>query len=135
MSGYFTAGEARAALALCILAIVGLWSGRFLERRAVERTSGPAAVSADSLARSLIAGELARRKAPVAVNRAGVEELTRLDGIGPALAGRIVEERKRGGPFEGPQDLVSRVNGIGPLTVERLADRLVFSENAGGDPR
>jgi competence protein ComEA len=56
--------------------------------------------------------------APVDVNRAGVDDLQRLPGIGPALAERIVEER-RTRPFSSVDDL-ERVRGIGPAMVSRL---------------
>lgn len=52
------------------------------------------------------------------VNRADVETLQRLPGVGPALARRIVEERSNR-PFASVDDL-RRVRGIGPATVERL---------------
>ena len=52
------------------------------------------------------------------VNRAGVTDLQRLPGVGPVLAGRIIEAR-RTRPFASLDDLV-RVSGIGPRAVERL---------------
>lgn len=55
---------------------------------------------------------------PVDLNRADVAELQRLPGIGPALAGRIVEARADR-PFASLEDL-ERVAGIGPATVARL---------------
>lgn len=55
----------------------------------------------------------------VDLNRAGREELESLPGIGPALAGRILESRSRDGPFRTVEDLL-RVPGIGPATLERL---------------
>lgn len=57
---------------------------------------------------------------PMDVNRATEAELEVLPRIGPTLAGRIVEERERGGPFASTGDL-QRVRGIGPRTVEQLA--------------
>ena len=54
----------------------------------------------------------------VDVNRASAEELTALPGIGPALAERIVVERRKQ-MFRSMEDL-GRVRGIGPATVERL---------------
>lgn len=57
--------------------------------------------------------------APVDVNVADVAELTRLPGIGPALAARIVAYREEHGPYRSIDDL-ARVRGIGPATVERL---------------
>ena len=55
----------------------------------------------------------------VDVNTAGVAELERLPDIGPALAGRIVEERETRGPFRSAEEL-SRVKGIGPKTYEPI---------------
>jgi len=48
----------------------------------------------------------------VNVNTANVSELMELPGIGETLAGRIVEYRKRNGPFEKVEDLMM-VEGIG----------------------
>ncbi len=55
----------------------------------------------------------------VDVNRADVERLQDLPGVGPALAQRIVELRTRSGPFTSV-DQLSSVRGIGAATVERL---------------
>jgi competence protein ComEA len=60
---------------------------------------------------------------PVDVNRAGVEELTALPGIGPVLAARIVAYRDSAGPFRTLSDLTA-VSGIGPATVARVAERV-----------
>jgi hypothetical protein len=82
------------------------------------------------------AGETGResRRAPRGVpvgridpNRANALELERLPGIGPALAGRIVADRDRRGPFPSPEALL-RVPGIGPIRVY-----LSFPAAAGGD--
>ncbi len=56
--------------------------------------------------------------AGVNVNSADSSTLVRLSGIGPALAHRILEERRRR-PFVTVDELV-RVPGIGPATVEKL---------------
>lgn len=66
----------------------------------------------------------------VDVNRADVETLQSLPGIGPALAERIVESRREGA-FESVEDLV-RVPGIGPATVERLRGVAVAAPAPGG---
>lgn len=52
------------------------------------------------------------------VNTATVQELVALPGIGPVIAGRIVEERRQK-PFRSLGDL-ERVKGIGKKTVDRL---------------
>ena len=56
--------------------------------------------------------------ATIDVNRASAAELQALPGIGPALAERIVNERRER-MFASMDDLV-RVKGIGPAIVERL---------------
>src|SRR5262249_29214238 len=50
------------------------------------------------------------------VNRAGLEELQRLPGIGPALARRIVDKREQLGGFERIEQL-RQVSGIGAKTL------------------
>jgi len=52
---------------------------------------------------------------PVHLNRAGPEELTRLPGVGAALASRIVAAR----PFASVDEL-RRVRGMGGTRLERL---------------
>lgn len=64
-----------------------------------------------------------RSTGPVDPNRATVEELTSLSGIGPALAQRIIEAR----PFSCPDDLL-RVRGIGPATLDRFRSRIHLDE-------
>ena len=63
---------------------------------------------------------------PIEVNRASAAELELVDGIGPALAREIVEERERRGPFSSLAD-VERVRGIGPTTMARLGSQLSVS--------
>ncbi|MCL2085167.1 MAG: helix-hairpin-helix domain-containing protein [Oscillospiraceae bacterium] len=60
----------------------------------------------------------------VNINTAGIEELQRLPGIGPALAQRIIDERDKRGPYETVDEL-TRVSGIGEKTVEKLRDGAV----------
>jgi competence protein ComEA len=65
------------------------------------------------------------RAAAVDVNRAGPDELQALPGIGPALAERILTERRKR-MFTSVDDLL-RVPGIGPATLERLRGRVQVS--------
>jgi competence protein ComEA len=55
------------------------------------------------------------------INAASVEELRRLPGVGPALASRIVEHRRRHGPFKRPQDVII-VRGMSAKLYRRIAD-------------
>lgn len=133
MSRYLDSWEARAALALTLLAVAGFWLNGFIQRRALSRESLPPALAADSLARRMLARDLFLRTGPVAVNTATEKELLRLEGIGPELAARIIRERTHSGPFRDGADLAARVRGIGPAAVERLSSRLVFSGVPGMD--
>ncbi len=56
-------------------------------------------------------------------NTAGEEDLDRLPGVGPTVAGRIVEVRRDQGPFAEPKDLLS-VPGVGPATLARITPYL-----------
>lgn len=54
------------------------------------------------------------------INAADAAALCALPGIGSKKAAAILEERRRGGRFRSVADL-TRVRGIGPATVARLA--------------
>ena len=57
----------------------------------------------------------------VNLNTADAAEIETLPGLGPELAGRIVEWREQNGPFSSVDDLLN-VTGIGAKTVSGLAD-------------
>ncbi len=57
--------------------------------------------------------------APVDLNRAGLDELAGLPGVGRALAARIVAAREAAGRFTSADDL-RRVRGLGRAKIERL---------------
>lgn len=63
----------------------------------------------------------------VQVNTAGAEELAGLPGIGPTLAGRIVQDRRRRGPFLTLKDLL-RVKGMTPKLLDRLRGKVRFDQ-------
>jgi len=70
------------------------------------------------------------------VNAADWPELAQLPGIGPTLAGRIVESRETEGPFLDHEDL-QRVRGIGPKTLQKIRPFLLpmpgGADLAGGE--
>jgi competence protein ComEA len=61
-----------------------------------------------------------QREDRININTASTEELQRLPGIGPALASRIVEHRRRHGMFKRPQDIVI-VRGMSARLYRRIA--------------
>lgn len=67
------------------------------------------------------------RTGTVNINTATATELQRLSGVGPAIAGRIIEYRTTRGPFARIDDL-TRVSGIGPKTLANLRAHIMVSE-------
>jgi competence ComEA-like helix-hairpin-helix protein len=68
--------------------------------------------NAEAISLSRISGKksLALR-IPIGINSAGIEDLEALPGIGPKLAGRIVEYRNLNGPFKAIDEL-RNIDGI-----------------------
>ena len=59
----------------------------------------------------------------VDLNRATAADLDALPGVGPVLAGRIIAQRERQGPFREVEELLA-VRGIGPRLFARLRPRI-----------
>ena len=66
----------------------------------------------------------------ICLNTADPDELTRLPGIGPALAQAIVDEREAHGFFHYPEDLMS-VRGIGRSKLDQIRGELNFNTYEG----
>ncbi|MFO8029892.1 MAG: helix-hairpin-helix domain-containing protein [Cyclonatronaceae bacterium] len=64
----------------------------------------------------------------VNIQTAGLDELVRLSGIGPVTAGKIMDYRKKNGPFEEPEDLLN-VSGIGPVTLSKIRMFITLSRD------
>ena len=62
---------------------------------------------------------------PVNINRATIEELQTVRGVGPALAERIVNYRESNGKFESLAEL-TEIRGIGDLKFEKIKDRITL---------
>ena len=61
--------------------------------------------------------------APVNLNTATAAQLETLPGIGPGLAQRIIEHRRKHGPFKRPQDLII-VRGFSAKRYRQIAHLL-----------
>ena len=61
------------------------------------------------------------------LNKATIEELSALKGIGQKYAERIVNYREQNGPFEKIDDILL-VKGIGEKTFTKIKDQLIIVE-------
>lgn len=93
--------------AVCVMAAAGLLAAGFAVWPTVDPTPSRAAACR------------------LDVNAAGRSEWALLRGVGPTLAGQIVDDRTARGPFVAPPDLLA-VKGVGPKTFARLAPHLRF---------
>ncbi len=57
------------------------------------------------------------------INTASVKELTKLKGIGPVLAERIIKYRQEHGPFQKVEDII-KVKGIGKKTFKAIKNKI-----------
>lgn len=89
-----------------------LWAGLVFTAPGVvaAKTSAPQPAAAQAQAK--MPGK------PININTASAEQLQELNGIGPSLSKKIVDYRKKNGPFKTPQDLM-KVPGIGEKTLEK----------------
>ena len=61
------------------------------------------------------------------INTADKNELTKITGIGPSKAEKIIEFREKNGRFEKKKDLL-QVKGIGEKTLEKMSDQITLGE-------
>lgn len=65
------------------------------------------------------------------INKATVQELEQLKGVGPKIAQKIVDYREKSGPFKKPED-ITLVQGIGPKILEENKELISVGEDAVG---
>lgn len=61
----------------------------------------------------------------VNINKASVDALQAVNGIGPSKAKAIVQHREKFGSFKRGEDLLV-IDGIGPATLKRIQPQLSF---------
>ncbi|MEW5976814.1 MAG: helix-hairpin-helix domain-containing protein [Acidobacteriota bacterium] len=86
--------------------------------------SGTAFSSADKPTSGTQAAASKPVKQRLNINRASVEELQTLPGIGPVLAGRIVEYRQKNPPFRKVEELLI-IKGISKRKLEAIRSQIV----------
>ena len=59
--------------------------------------------------------------AAVDVNKATQADLESIKGIGPVISTKILDERKKGGPFKDWEDVIVRVKGIGEGNASKFS--------------
>nr|WP_277398247.1 helix-hairpin-helix domain-containing protein [Neobacillus citreus] len=69
----------------------------------------------------MVSGGTGQNEGKINLNKAEVNELQNLPGIGPAKAAAIIDYRETSGPFKRAEDL-KNVSGIGEKTYEKLKD-------------
>lgn len=134
-----TPGERRGASLIVALLLIGaahdLWHARRPRYETPAALPVPRAQRAEPppLTRSADARTGIAPNGAVDLNTADARALDALPGIGPVLAGRIVEHRRTHGPFRSPEDLLA-VRGIGPRLFERLRAHVVVHSTAPSEP-
>jgi len=94
-------------------------------------SAGAAAPSAGATSEAGGAGAGMPPSAPLDLNRATLEQLDALPGIGPAKAKAIIAYREANGPFGRVED-VTNVAGIGPAILEKIKPFIAASGGGGG---
>ena len=73
----------------------------------------------------LLVGPSSKSSAPISLNRATQTELENLPGVGPALAGRMIDWRTANGGFKKKEDLLN-ISGIGDKLFAGLKDEVIL---------
>ena len=105
----------------------GIWSSF---RRSTERLPSPGRPTSPPLQASTQSAQAeapAASKAAINLNLATLEQLETLPGIGPKVAGRIVEHRTKNGNFKRIEELMN-VKGIGEKNFGKLEAHITAGE-------
>jgi competence ComEA-like helix-hairpin-helix protein len=132
-----TPSERRGALVVALLLALGALHDIMEAARPrpiPEVAAPPRSLGVDTTGPAPAPGATTDSLAALDLTRASAPELDRLPGIGPVLAARIVEYRRRHGGFRRVEELLG-VSGIGPRLFERVRDRVRVGPAAPNGPR
>ncbi len=122
-----TEGERRGSRLLALVLLLGtahdLWRAHHPGWLPAASEAPPVAAPAPAVPQGAGPGPGPAASHALDLNAATVAELDALPGIGPVLAGRIIDHRRRHGAFRRVDELLS-VPGIGPRLLERLRPAL-----------
>jgi len=126
-----TRNESIAILTLIVLFLTGLTVRHVREQQvppldADSLVAGSEAPPPSGTASAASAPKAPSASTPVPLNDASASRLQALNGIGPALAERIIEYRTTQRPFQRPAEL-KRVRGIGPKTLADIRPRITVN--------
>ncbi|MBB5324778.1 competence protein ComEA [Anoxybacillus tepidamans] len=70
-------------------------------------------------------GDSQEEKPKIDINSASLEEIQKIQGIGPAKAAAIIAYREEHGPFRKIEDLLN-VSGIGEKSLEKMKEQIII---------
>ena len=109
------------AISAIVVALLSGLGGQAMAETPVTVTSDKPVATA-----TVTQGELKQLRPKVNINQAGADELVEaLIGVGPSKADAIVAWRNENGPFQSLADF-AKVKGIGPATLEKNKDNILF---------
>lgn len=72
---------------------------------------------------------IAEEAGKIDLNKATVEDLVKIKGIGQTYAERIIDYREKNGPFKNVEELLA-IKGIGEKKLESIKDLLTIGEKS-----
>ena len=96
------------------------------EKGQVQREESPQTVRVPGYSQQSSISGIAGSTGLVDINRANSQELQKINGVGPAIAQRIIDYRQKHGSFSRPEDLLN-VKGIGASRLEQIRSQITLS--------